>query len=150
MSQPFRIQPLRPAQAYKTYTIASPISTHTRAATCAEVDCAAYLRGWSTTVDVSTELGRHQEAYIRYRAGREFSAERVGDSVLRFTFKPGQRCFAADSHRVSLERPELFVVRGGDWRGNPTGEFYQHKQPQHWVEDFAEHQERLVTEIRRG
>lgn len=146
----FRLSPLRPAHSYKTYSIASPISTHTGPATCAEVDCVGYLRGWTTTVDTSTDLGRRQEGFIRYRSGRHFTAERVGDTLVRFTFPPGQRCFASDSHRVSLERPELFIVRGGDWRGNPTGEFYQHKRPDDWVSDFSEHQDKLATEIQRG
>ena len=36
-----------------------------------------------------------------------------------FTFEAGQQCFT--QHHVP-DRPQFFVVRDGDWRGNPTGQ----------------------------
>ena len=66
-----------------------------------------------------------------------------------FTFEPGQDCFA--QHRVPLERDPLFLVRGGDWRGNPTGlQPYRHHRGEDWVDDFADHQDRIARQIERG
>jgi hypothetical protein len=48
---------------------------------------------------------------------------------------------------VPLERPELYVVRGGDWRGNPRGEVRRHSGPDSWVNDFAEHQDRIARVV---
>lgn len=149
MSQPFRLEPKMAVQAYKTYAIRSPLATHTRPATCREVECGNHLRGWVTRVDVSTDLGQQQAKYIRDHAGRAYTIDRSGSgSVIAFTFAAGQECFA--QHRVSLDRPEIFVVRDGDWRGNPTGNKRRHARPEHWVEDFSEHQHKLAREIEKG
>jgi len=139
---------LLPAAAYRTYGIAAPADTHHRPATCAEVDCAAHLHGWVTTVDEATDLGQRQAHHIRSAAGRGYREERTAAGLTAFTFPPGQRCFR--QHRTRVDRPELFYVRGGDWRGNPTGETYQHTRPADWVDDFATHQDRLATQQQRG
>ena len=48
--QPFRIPPKLPASQRKTYAI----KQHFRPATCAEVECAPWRNGWTSTFDVST------------------------------------------------------------------------------------------------
>lgn len=145
-----RIEPAAPPAAYRTYAITAPRQTHWRAATCAEVGCAAHTHGWTTTVDISTELGQGQAYYIRRESGRSYTEETTGPGLVRFTFGPGQRCFRSDTHRVRTGRPEIFVVRGGDWRGNPVGDKRQHTRAEHWVEDFAEHQDRIASRQQRG
>lgn len=141
-----RITPNAPAAAYKTYAIRSPLSTHFRPATCAEVDCQPYQLGWSTTVPA----GSKDEALIR-RTGRHFTAERVGAGFIKFSFPPGQACFKASTHRVSLQRPENFLVLGGDYRGNPVGTpAYRHTRPEFWVEDFAIHQDKIADRRKAG
>ncbi|HEX6968890.1 MAG TPA: hypothetical protein VF174_08810 [Micromonosporaceae bacterium] len=137
-----RIDPALPAYAYKTYEITSPISTHFRDATCDEAGCLAQRNGWETRVDETTDLGQRQAHYIRQRSGRQFT-ERL-DGVTVFTFPPGQRCFAG--HKVPLERPEIYVVRGGDWRGNPFGD-RQRLSADAWVNDFGEHQDRIARVV---
>jgi len=144
-----RIEPNMPVTAYKTYRIASPVSTHFRPATCAEAGCGAYLNGWTSTIDETTVLGQQQAHYIRKQSGRGYREERLPSGLTQFTFDAGQRCFAND-HQVRLDRPELYIVRGGDWRGNPTGESRQHQNAQDWIEDFGEHQQRLADEMRKG
>jgi hypothetical protein len=141
----FRITPNLPASAYKTYHITSPISTHYRTGTCAEAGCLAYRHGWQTSVDEATDLGQRQAHYIRKLAGRRFVERRTELGLTAFTFEPGQQCFA--EHKVSLDRPELYVVRGGDWRGNPTGDVRKHAGPDSWVNDFAEHQDRIARAV---
>ncbi|MGE5828654.1 MAG: hypothetical protein ACM30G_09870 [Micromonosporaceae bacterium] len=140
--QPFRPHPVGPVHAYKTYQIVSPVSTHYRDGDCDEAGCLAQAHGWRTVVDETTELGRRQAHYIRTASGRRFTEER--GPLTTFTFEPGQRCFA--THKVPLERPELYVVRAGDHRGNPTGEVRRHS-PDSWVNDFGEHQDKLARVV---
>jgi len=142
--QPFRVQPVLPVTAYKTYTIASPLLTHFREGTCEEAGCLAHQHGWTTSIDESTELGRRQAHYIRKVSGRSFTEQRI-EGLTAFSFPAGQRCFA--THKVSLERPEIYLVRGGDWRANPTGERRIHTRAELWVEDFADHQDRIDRAI---
>lgn len=137
-----RIVPKLPVAAFRTYGIAAPPSTHWRPAGCAEVDCPAHANGWTTTVDERTELGARQAAYIRVKAGRAFRECRDEAGLTVFTFLAGQSCFA--SHRKRLDRPELYVVRDGDWRGNPTGWSRRHSGPDPWLDDFQSHQEQLT------
>ncbi len=140
-----RITPVGPAHAYKTYSITSPISTHYRDGTCNEAGCLAQRHGWQTTVDETTDLGARQAHYIRKQSGRRYVEHRSEAGLTVFTFEAGQRCFA--THKVPLQRPELYVVRGGDWRANPTGEQRIHANAQDWVEDFAEHQDRIARVV---
>ncbi len=142
-----RAEPQLPAAAMKTYSISSPKATHHRRATCAEVDCQAQLRGWATEVDVSTELGARQANYIRMKSGRAFIATEAG-TIVRFTFPAGQTCFA--EHLVPLGRPEFYLVRDGDWRGNPRGTSAQRHNADTWVDDFANHQQKLADRLQEG
>jgi hypothetical protein len=62
-----------------------------------------------------------------------------------FRFEAHQRCF--EEHRT---RPEIYLVRDGDHRGNPTGRTRQHTRPADWVEDMTENQVRLVDLQQKG
>lgn len=145
----FRLPPRLPAAAYRTYQVAAPIATHWRPASCAEVDCEDYLRGWTTVVDERVELGQRQANYIRHDRSRRSVEQRRPDGTTAFWFEAGQRCFGRQ-HRVRLDRPELYVARDGDWRGNPTGWVRRHTSAADWVEDFGEHQLRVAVQVRRG
>lgn len=145
MMEPFRIQPKMPVTAYRTYGFSRPVQTHWRRATCAEVGCPPYLHGWATTVLADSE----DESVIRSSGRKWTRIERLEGGFHRYMFGPGQQCFAAARHRVQLERPGLFVVRDGDWRGNPTG-YRRLLTADQWVEDFGEHQERLAEGANRG
>jgi hypothetical protein len=144
MIEPFRIDPNLPVGAYQTYSIRQPADT-TVVAACEHVGCTAWARGWESAVDESTELGRQQAAYIRQRSGRTFREQRTAAGLTVFRFDSGQRCFA--EHRT---RPQLFAVRDGDWRGNPTGRVRQHQRPEDWTEDFGEHQQAIADQRERG
>lgn len=140
-----RVIPAAPVHAYKTYQIIAPLSTHFRMATCAEVECDGWRYGWRTIVPTDSE----QALYIRVGSDRAFTEETLEGGLASFTFKPGQQCFSGP-HRVRLERPERFLVRNGDWRGNPGGQVYEHTNAEFWQEDFAIHQDRINTAIERG
>ena len=141
---PFRLPPTMPVSAYQTFSINSPRDTTVRSA-CEDVLCQAYQFGWRTEVDEATALGASQAAFIRHQSGRIFREQRTGAGMTVFTFDSRQRCFA--DHKT---RPEVYVVRDGDWRGNPTGRRRQHEWPADWVEDFGEHQLRVAEQTERG
>lgn len=150
MGQPFRIAPKLPASAMRTFQISSPVASHFRQATCVEARCEAYLSGWATMADETTEQGQRAAYYIRHDSGRRFTEARSELGITVFTFEPGQRCFASDAHRVPLERPALFVAREGDWRGNPRGVEARIMRADDWVDEFATHQAVIAQAIERG
>ena len=115
----------------KVYSIASPLDTHTRPATCTEVGCQAQENGWIVPVDESSDLGQRQAFYIRNHSGRAHTESREGPSTV-FQFPPGQQCFINGGHRVSLERPEFYVVRD-------RGQAFQHSGPDPWLDDCSTH-----------
>lgn len=147
--QPSRIDPKLPMQAMQTYQVVAPAATHFRPATCAEVDCPHYLHGWHSPIDERTELGQRQAHYIRNQSGRRYTEDRHQvPGLTLFTFEAGQTCF--QQHQMRLDRPEIFLVRDGDWRGNPTGQTRRHAGPDDWVDDFANHQQKLADQLEKG
>jgi hypothetical protein len=146
-----RIAPALAAGAYQTYRLQAPAVTHFRPASCAEVRCEAYENGFRVAVDERTELGAEQARYIRRSSGRAFLESRegeLGDGLTVFTFAPGQTCFRAADHRAPLEREPILTIHRGDWRGMQL--LRRHTRPEFWVEDFAEHQDRLTAAIEKG
>ena len=145
-----RIVPQMPVQAYKTYGMSMPLASHWRPATCEEVDCEAYRAGWVTTIDLDTELGRKQYHYCTHEdRSRSYSEQRVTMTLVKLLYKPGNRCFRSGDHRLPLERPVIFSVRGGDWRAATTS-VRTHVRAEDWIDDFAEHQDKLATAFQRG
>jgi hypothetical protein len=134
--------------AYKSYGIKLQPVGEGRVATCEEVECQLMARGFRTAVDESSSLGQMQADYIRRQSGRRFTEERQPDGLTAFTFPAGQPCFT--EHRAPVESLERYYVRAGDARGNPTGQFKAHTRAEHWVEDFAENQDRLRSAIEKG
>lgn len=145
-----RLAPKLPPQAMKTYGVVAPLETHWRTATCAEVECPAYRNGWKTVIDSGTELGARQLNYIRLHSGRKYNdATELNTTMVTLLFPSGQKCF--QQHRVRTGRPDIFIVRDGDWRGNPRGTpIIKHKNAENWLDDFANHQDRLATRLGQG
>jgi len=139
------LSPNMPVAAYKTYGLANPKSTHFRSGTCQEVECGAYQHGWTSVIDVSTDLGKRQANYILNGSGRKFTSTEAGTTVT-FVFAPGQKCFT--DHQVSLERDPIFYTFQGDWRARLSD--VTRRSPDNWLEDFAEHQINLKDSIQRG
>lgn len=139
--------PLLPASARKTFSILMPVKSHWRKATCAEVDCPRYLRGWKARLEVMSE----QQIHRIKRGGWRYQVLCVAPGETWWLFDAGQRCFQAADHRIQLGKPELFVVRDGDWRGNPRlTPVIKHKRPEFWVEQFSEHQDKLARARESG
>lgn len=143
----FRIDPKAGPEAYKTYQLLQPAGTHTRPASCAEVDCPRMRNGWRSRMDVTTVKGQKDATWIRMKSGRTFTYVEHGP-IVTFSFPAGQRCF--EKHRAPLQREPILRVAGGDWRGNPRGTDTLVLKPQAWVDNFGEHQDRLADNQQRG
>lgn len=146
MQQLNRIEPLMAPGAYKTYLLAAPVSTHFVAATCAEVGCPNYLNGWRTIVPEGSD---HADLVRSLRGRWHFTEQAQPGGLVEFTFPAGQPCFEASTHRRRLEREPRFVIRGGDHRGNPSGDRAEVSAAS-WLDNFGEHQERLASRFERG
>lgn len=133
-----------PPSAYKTYEVSRPRSTHFRKATCQEVDCPNWQRGWRTSCDVATPLGRTQANYIRLHSGRSWTVVAAGDLVT-FTFAPGQECFS--QHTRPLDREPFFRIASGDWRQRDSGIAVR---AQDWIDDLGDNQLQVKARVERG
>ena len=140
-----RIMPRLRVDKMQTYRIARPVATHTRPATCEEVGCEEFLKGWTTRlpvgspqVDLLIKAARGEidglKRPFRELTGRGYLTN-AGER--EFLFEPGSPCFKATTHRIGIDRPEIYLVRGGDWRAN-TGLIRRHTKPEYWVEDMQE------------
>lgn len=136
-----------PAHTMRTYQIDQPLHTHYRRATCAEVECSAHANGWAMGFDLTDPKKAAAARWIRDHSGRTFTAQLTPGKVV-LTFAAGQTCFA--KHRVPLEREPFYVVRGGDFRGNPTGMVARHKTADTFVDQWDNDLDRLNTIRERG
>jgi hypothetical protein len=142
-----RLQPAGPAAAYQTYEIAVPLATHWRPATCAEVNCPNYEHGWRVRVEGLDP----QLLHTARNAGRRYQELAVGPGETWLVFEAGQACFQASAHRTPLGREPLFLLRGGDFRGNPRQvPTRRHSRAEDWRDDFGEHQNRIADRVERG
>ena len=156
-----RITPKLPAIVMKTYSIDAPQSTHFRRASCAEMACPNFVRGWC--VAVPPDAMGQQIDYAVQHSGKTFRKLTVDEaeiaqpgvnfagSLYVYFFAPGQECFDGEAgrHQTRIDRPEIFSVRGGDWRAQTTPP-RRHTRAADWVDDFADHQDRLATALQHG
>ncbi len=133
---------------YDTYRITAPAETHTRPATCKEVECPNWANGWVTRVDVSTALGQAQAKYIVEKSDRRFvETTRGKEGAFReYRFHAGQECFT--QHRVSLERPANYLRQPGKLISTGTTQVFS--RPEDWRDEMGENLDRLADLQRRG
>lgn len=112
-----RIEPKLPPHLMNTHLILAPVATHFRPATCEEVGCPHFLEGWRLRIDALPA----QTVHAAKTSGRRWRELQVAEGETYLVFEPGQPCFKSFSHRIRLDRPELFIKREGDYRGNPRG-----------------------------
>lgn len=148
-----RIQPLMPVTAYKSFQIRSPLATHFRPASCAEAECEQRAKGWLIAANEGTAMGQRQAHLVRtsgrkYTEQRGYEPEGIPAAFTCFIFAPGQECFRP--HKLPLDRPQQFIERDGDFRGNPTGFRRVHARPDDWIDAFATNQDKIADIVRRG
>lgn len=136
-----------PVQHQRTFQIDQPIDTHFRVAACQEVGCKAYANGWRMGFDLTDPDKAAAARAIRDRSGRTFTAE-VTEGRVVLTFPAGQRCFV--KHRKSLEREPIYVVRGGDFRGNPRRERTVHRTADSFVDRWDNELSTVKEVLERG
>lgn len=130
---------------FKGYEIQAPMSRLFRErATCEQVGCPDWSGGWMVRLEL-----------LDARAWAEIKAKRyswrhwdVSATERYVAFEPGQPCFAAGTHTRMVRNP-LFVEHGAARYGG-RGQGYQHTRPEHWVESFGEHQDKLAAQVARG
>ena len=144
--KPYRPPKKAATQHYATYRIASPVDTHTRPATCEEYRCEAFHNGWSY---LKAELEEKGLLYQVTHAGKKFIELETEQGTALF-FEPGQKCFSERKHRVTLDRPEWYFAGNGDHRSFTVRHARKFQKPEHWVEQFAIHSDRIKTRIERG
>lgn len=136
------------ASAYKTFQVVAPKGTHLVPATCEEAECLAYRNGWRMKIDLQTPLGEKQAYYIKHHSGRSYKIVDQKDGLVTLEFRSGQPCFT--QHQVRNELPEIFRVKGGDFRGNPLRTPTRTTRPELWIEEFAENQATIAEAIKKG
>lgn len=142
-----RITPAAPVTGFKTYGMRV---IEREPATCEADDCGPYLNGWATVVLPETPDVGVIEAACRgeidgYRRQWQ-TRELLPDGFLRFWFPPGQPCFRASAHSIPVTA--RYSLRDGDWRGNPSGKIVTTHDARTWLDDFGEHQQRIVDQRR--
>lgn len=140
-----RSEPDGPPEDYQTFQVTTPRDGGILTA-CKDAGCRYWREGWKSMVDERTPLGRAQAHYFRHQSGRTIVREQKTAGLQTvFTFAAHQRCF--EEHWT---RPEIYVVQGGDWRGNPTGAFRRHENAADWVEHFSLNQQKLADQAQQG
>lgn len=145
-----RIPPTLPPGAMQTFEVDAPLATHWRAATCEEVECAAWMQGWTTDVpsDHPDEI-RMLKAYEKEIRSGGITATTTPEGLMRYSFPAGTPCFRRIYHRLPLERDAIFTVRSGDHRGT-DGVICQYNNGAEWVDAFANHQSKISDLVNRG
>lgn len=146
--RPMRAGSLRPpARLFKGYQIDAPFTRVFRERiTCEQADCADYRSGWMVRADL---LDPQMWAWIK---AKRYAWRRLDLSPTErhIAFEAGQPCFRSDTHTRIVRNP-LFVVHGAaKWGRTRADRGYVHSRPEHWVEDFAEHQDKLAAQVARG
>lgn len=142
-----RRQPIGKPMDYKTYTLRPRF----RRATCIEVNCKHYREGWTFPLDLLK--ADPQLLYLAKHSGKRYT-ERVENGKTYLVYAPGQPCFESVSHKLPIdERPFMFAGRGDfrtfDRRGLPR-DAREHTRIDDWVDDFANHQQKIAREIEKG
>jgi hypothetical protein len=134
-----------PASAYQSYVLDRPnLRKFWVKATCEEVDCPDWLHGWRVDAALLTP---QNWADIRRMYRWELLDIAAGNQQV--VFEAGQACFRASTHqRPTLAEP-LYLVKPGH-RGAYLGRGRQHTRGIDWVEDFAEHTDKVTTRLARG
>lgn len=151
-----RIAPAMDPQYYKTYEMDMPLESHWRFVSCEDYECDDFMKGFVLTIDLSAEIGQRQFDFVKQDKTRSCSIQRVTETMVKAVYGPGNKCFRNVKgdplrHKLPIGRPPFYLVSGGDWRGNPRGTpTVTHRRPEDWIDDFANHQDKLATTFQRG
>lgn len=134
---------------HQTFEISAPLPTHWRPASCEEVECRAFMRGFKIELDASTDEGARALADIAAVYGKAWMT-RIGPTMVRFTAPPGTPCFRRAQHRLPLERDPLFRLKDGAPGQYRRGMRSVIMNEGEWLDRFAEHQGSIADARQRG
>jgi hypothetical protein len=84
-------------------------------------------------------------------AGKRYKEMQLADDDETYlVFEPGQVCFQASSHRLSLERPEFYYAGRGDYRSFSNRRATKFQRPEDWVDSSANHLGMIIDAINQG
>ena len=86
------------------YQITWPKDTHFRKATCEEVECPHFIKGWITRV----VIGSPQDQYIKQDKTRNQVGVKTSEGQIDYYYEPGQQCFR--THTTKVERAPFFTL----------------------------------------
>ena len=135
-------------QQYETFALLRNRNKHFREATCEEARCEAFLNGFVLSIDTSTPMGQKRWHYVTHDKSRSYTYQRVGPTLYKFVYGPGNDGFA-HKHLLPTSMPPKAVVMPGDWRMQ-TGEARVHTRLEDWVDQNMEHKDRIATIRQRG
>ena len=127
------------------FRLSAPLGTHWDEVPCAMVNCPYWRDGWQTLVDTGTDLGKQQAGFLRYKSNLSFREERAGDTLVRFIFSSGQKCFTV--HR--RQRHLVTYLKSTSLRGYLNGGMAPLERQQ-WLDEFSEDLYGLNLKKRRG
>jgi hypothetical protein len=135
-----------PPSAYQSYVLDRPrTSRFWVKATCQEVSCPDWMYGWRVDVAVLSEANWADIRAARY----SYELLDIVDGYKQLVFEAGQPCFRASTHERWTMAEPLYLVKPG--RGGVyLGRGRQHTRGIDWVEDFAEHTDKVVSRVARG
>lgn len=126
------------------YRILNPTDTHFRRATCAEVGCAHYLKGWRVRIDtLPPEL-----VHAARTSGRRHEELTVAEGETYLVFEAGQPCFKAATHRTNVGRTPLYVVDTPQANGRVFRR--RHTSSDSWGDDLHTHTDAIFGELNQG
>lgn len=125
----------------KTFSIRAPFNTHWRKCTCEEFGCVAWRNGWRIHCEaISREL-----LQAATHSGRHYTVVKIVEGETYLEFSAGQPCFVSDTHKIRLDRQEIYVARS--WRGLPSNGRNTKHTPESWLDDFSTNQDKLNSII---
>jgi len=95
-----RLKMIRPTDYQTTWTQ----DAHFRTATCKEVECTHYTKGWIT----KAPIGSPEDDYIKNDKSRKWIAVKADEATIHYFFEAGQKCFRP--HRVKVERAPFYTM----------------------------------------
>lgn len=118
------------------FRISLPLATHWGPATCEDVDCEHYLKGWITIVP---SVGP-QADYIRKSSKRKFKEEKTPEGMSKFIFSSGQKCFR--EHKFPNGRPHIW--------SHHKGQHNRIMQPRDFKDLMSEEAYKVNQELQKG
>lgn len=127
----------------RTFMLRDRPAEKARRVPCGPHNCRYHRDGFVVRLAATDAARLHHVRSDRSRRHVELAPD---GEVVVFRFEAGQQCYGEHWDHTDT----LYLVRGGDWRGNPRGDGRAHVRAADWVEDMSEQLDRVITDRTRG